>query len=1212
MRNLKKFLALALAVMMTFSLMVTANAITTDADVTDRDSITDEFKEAVAVLNGLKIITGYEDDTFRPDKNISRQEATALVYRLHSGDADNVKNNLYSTADNIAKFKDVNPNGAQQWSAGYIGYCANQEIIKGVSADRFNPTGNVTGYQMLAMVLRAIGYGQRGEYEGTGWQTRVATTATQLGMLKNIDDTNYAGTLSAPATRELVAEIVFQAALQKQVIWTEAFGYVSKNQITGVELLSLGEQKFDLDYTAYTTVDEWGRPGYYWFQDKKNDGKAVTSGSGKNVVATITPTPEKTYTTTTRECDLAHDLDISKSATFELYVNDEEPITQNYLVVATDTATKVGGQGRLTEVYRNLRNDKGSVADRVIMVDTFLAKVTGVTTAVKDAAGHLITPAKLTLDVYDQSQNGTKNPNPSSPRVIFKDDGTNWEYSMGDMILLNAWTDHDGDQTHAAGSKPQAITSVNLHTNANAEKAAFEPEQVELVGSAPLKETNANYEQETEINYAEILGVAKSTVAKQSVVYWNSEKHDVGGTEHPDQLDLFLNVAGTTTNTDFTWYFDQYDNVIGIGEAVKSNYGVITSIYSSFSTADGATDGKAVAKAHVKYADGTEGDIVIDRFIVNGTGTLNQGHVQPDTKMTAASGSTELIPVYDYSVTATNAMIAVEHPGSYTKPANVADDGQLLVAPVASINKNVEGAQNTVTTPAPSSYSTFFGIIEQNLFKFIASGDGSVTALEVAGRTLDNGETAAANGNDDMYVNHYNVLVDVKVSDGQGNTVAADATLKKNVGVVTLDDANGSRTNPVTLRLNNSTQIMLKEGNNVNTYNGLSALGGDVDFTKATEVDWVDYNNDGIVDVLYATATVKGNVSYGLFYYNGGAAQWNGVDKKGTLAGYLNGEAATLTFDDQDEFNAVLNSVATYGGHLFAVQITNGEVTNLMVANNSNSNDERIIKTVGVANAVAFPVADTVNLSATAKLTWTTGDPSFPNTPADGNPYTATSKALWFQDDNAAAATTAIYDAAAGIVRLNTDEFILTEASKKIGSDLSYLNLGNRTNDITIIYDVVSGKNIITEIYVTTQPDNTPGTSGAGTPGAGTTQVPAAYDNATKLGNYLRNFTSGVFTSSDAKLASSANNTELLYFPFSVTGTATCTLVITDASGVEVYRESEGGVAAGNKIFYMDLTGTHCKGVWSNGYTMLTPGTYNYEVLVNGVSVNGINSFTMD
>ena len=460
MRNLKKFLALALAVMMTLSLMVTANAaIDTSAAVTDKDSITEEFKEAVAVLNGLKIITGYEDSTFRPDKSISRQEATALVYRLHSGDADNVKNNLYSTADNIAKFKDVNPNGAQQWSAGYIGYCANQEIIKGVGADRFNPTGNVTGYQMLAMVLRAIGYGQRGEYEGSGWQTRVATTATQLGMLKNIDDTNYAGTLSAPATRELVAEIVFQAALQGTVTYTPAFGYQEYGDA------SLGVQKFQLNCGNYTVIDKWGRPGYYWFQ-----GSTVKSDLS-NVVATIKALPVKTYDTTVRECDVAHDLGIATNATYSLYVNDKKAITDNYLIEATDTVTRVGGQGRITEFYGNLTNEhNGSTWSKsVVMIDTYLATVTKVTERVVDPAGHVIVPAYLYLDVHDGQAvgaadktdkyestakdtigfpNGDTVTRNTSEHVASNKDA-NWEYAVGDKVLVQGYTDKQQGETGA-------------------------------------------------------------------------------------------------------------------------------------------------------------------------------------------------------------------------------------------------------------------------------------------------------------------------------------------------------------------------------------------------------------------------------------------------------------------------------------------------------------------------------------------------------------------------------------------------------------------------------------------------------------------------------------------------------------------------------------------------------------------------------------------
>ena len=52
---------------------------------------------------------------------------------------------------------------------------------------------------------------------------------------------------------------------------------------------------------------------------------------------------------------------------------------------------KIGAQGRLTEVY----------ADRIVYIDTLLASVTNVTNATFDAAGHLRTPATITLAVYD-------------------------------------------------------------------------------------------------------------------------------------------------------------------------------------------------------------------------------------------------------------------------------------------------------------------------------------------------------------------------------------------------------------------------------------------------------------------------------------------------------------------------------------------------------------------------------------------------------------------------------------------------------------------------------------------------------------------------------------------------------------------------------------------------------------------------------------------
>ena len=61
MRNLKKFLALVLAMMMTLSLMVTVNA-ATPTDFSDGDKITDAYKEAVDVLSALKVVKGDDRD----------------------------------------------------------------------------------------------------------------------------------------------------------------------------------------------------------------------------------------------------------------------------------------------------------------------------------------------------------------------------------------------------------------------------------------------------------------------------------------------------------------------------------------------------------------------------------------------------------------------------------------------------------------------------------------------------------------------------------------------------------------------------------------------------------------------------------------------------------------------------------------------------------------------------------------------------------------------------------------------------------------------------------------------------------------------------------------------------------------------------------------------------------------------------------------------
>ena len=219
MRNLKKVLSLVLCVAMLLSVMVMG----TGAAFTDEDDFSPQYAEAAEVLTNLKVMQGYDDGSFLPQRNITRAQVATLIYRAATGDVTDSQTDIYSDYD---KFDDVQ---STDWFAGYVNYCGNAELIKGFTPTTFGPNKNVTGYQVLAMILRAVGYDQNDEFTGPGWEVRTASTAESLGILDNVQD----ATLGQPATRELVAELIFRAMIVPTVEYTNAFGYQQNKTTLG-------------------------------------------------------------------------------------------------------------------------------------------------------------------------------------------------------------------------------------------------------------------------------------------------------------------------------------------------------------------------------------------------------------------------------------------------------------------------------------------------------------------------------------------------------------------------------------------------------------------------------------------------------------------------------------------------------------------------------------------------------------------------------------------------------------------------------------------------------------------------------------------------------------------------------------------------------------------------------------------------------------------
>ena len=549
MKNFKKVLALVLAIATLLSFATVASAKTADfADAKDVKNV-----EAVDVLSYINVLEGYPaDKSFKPAKNITREEAAKIIAIFANKSTD--ISSLYTSANPFADMKG-------RWGESYVAYGYRAGIIAGKNATSFVPKANVKGTEFLKMVLVVLGYDQNKEgLVGSSWAVNTLELAKGMGLMKGLDNFDA----NAALTRDQAAQIMLNALKAEKVVygqtvtnlvWDAKNGYwtVGNTAVAAaaVYVSPNGAQKNyshellakDFGLTLVASQDKWGRPTHTWNKGVNTIGEYVDSD--KLV---------KSYTTAVTECDIASDAGIKTEKIYPIFVNGQTPVKYN--VQATDTVAKLGAQGRLTEVYE----------DRIVMIDTFLAKVDNVTAATFDAAGHLKTPATITLAVYDSDTDVTT---PAAPKTVVLTNGsTNYTYAKGDYVLVNSYT--TGATVTGSGSVIATAT------------------------------TGA---------YAEIAGKAESFEGAQTVIWFNAGKHTVDGTAYDDAAEFHLN-KNSKKIAKMTWFKDLYGNLIGVTEIEATYaYGVITAIRNA---GDFSAFGASKTYANVKYVDGTDNTVTVN------------------------------------------------------------------------------------------------------------------------------------------------------------------------------------------------------------------------------------------------------------------------------------------------------------------------------------------------------------------------------------------------------------------------------------------------------------------------------------------------------------------------------------------------------------------------------------------------------------------------
>lgn len=161
----------------TFTLIGVTKKAEKASDFSDTSSLSQAQLSAVDAMMGKGVVTGYEDNTIRPDSGVSRAEFAAMICRL-----------MNYNADKMCSFSDAK----DHWASKYIMACVEKGAINGVGDNKFAPDDKVTFEQAVKIVTIVSGIANDSDSYPDGFISK----GSAGGLFENLTSTVTGKTLS--------------------------------------------------------------------------------------------------------------------------------------------------------------------------------------------------------------------------------------------------------------------------------------------------------------------------------------------------------------------------------------------------------------------------------------------------------------------------------------------------------------------------------------------------------------------------------------------------------------------------------------------------------------------------------------------------------------------------------------------------------------------------------------------------------------------------------------------------------------------------------------------------------------------------------------------------------------------------------------------------------------------------------------------------------